>query len=104
MSHTSTTDKQFLGQLEQWIEEQHEILTLIRYSRAAGAKDFEFFSSFETIAARLRQLPECASVIAFRQPQLPFRGTVDDGFIAACLNGIPDGSEYLIAETIHRTA
>lgn len=104
MSYASSTDKRFLATLNEWLQSQREILLLVRYSHAAGSKDFEFFSSFETLAERLRSLPPRTSIIAFRQPHLPIRGIVDDSFITTCLSSIPDGSEFLVAETIRRTA
>ena len=102
MSYAPTTDPKFLGILEQWFRSQPEILALIRYSHAAGSKDFEFFSSLQQLSDRMRQLPPRTCVIAFRQPQLPLRGVVDDGFIAKCVSDIPDGSEYLVVETVRR--
>lgn len=102
MSYATTTDPKFLGTLESWFRSQPEILLLIRYSHAAGSKDFEFFSSFQSLADRIRGLPPLTCVIAFRQPQLPLRGVVDDAFISRCLSGIADGSEYLVVETVRR--
>jgi len=104
MSYASSTDKKFLGSLDEWLRSQREILVFIRYSHAAGSKGFEFFSSIETLMERLRGLPPRTCVIAFRQPQLPIRGVVDDSFITTCLSTIPDGSEFLVADTICRTA
>jgi len=101
-SYTPTTAPEFLGTLESWLSSQHEILVLFRYSHAAGSRDFEFFSSFQSLSDRIRELPPLTSVIAFRQPQLPLRGVVDDAFISLCLSSIPDGSEYLVAETVRR--
>ena len=49
------------------------------------------------------QLAPRTTVIAFRQPRLSLRGVVDDEFISRCLSGIPDGSEYLVVETVRRT-
>jgi hypothetical protein len=43
-------------------------------------------------------------VIAFRQRQLPLRGLVDDEFIGKSLNFIRNGSEFLVVETVPRTA
>lgn len=103
-SHLSTTERSFLETLENWLQSQAEILVLIRYSHAAGAKDFELFSSFAKLSERLHQLPPSTSVIAFRQPQLPLRGIVDRSFIERCLSSIPDSSEYLILETVSRKA
>ncbi len=102
MSYTPTTDAKFLGTLELWLRTQREILVLIRYSAAGGAKDFEFFSSFQSLTDRVRCLPPLTCVIAFRQPQLLLRGIVDDEFIGRCLSSIPDGSEYLVVEATRR--
>ena len=99
----ASTDKRFLGTLEEWIRSQRELLVLIRYPYAGGNKSFEFFSSAAALHERLRQLPPRTSVIAFRQPQLPLRGIVDDGFIESCLRNIPEGSEFVVVETAQRT-
>jgi hypothetical protein len=101
-NHTPTTDPKFLGTLELWLQSQPEILVLIRYSAAAGARDFEFFSLFQKLSDRIREFPPRTSVIAFKQPQLPIRGIVDDELISKCLASIPDGSEYLVVETVRR--
>jgi len=102
MGYASATDPKFLGTLESWLRSLPEILVLIRYSGAAGNKDFAFFSSFEALSNRIRQLPPSTSIIVFRQAQLPLRGVVDDDFIASCLSRVPDGSEFLALETAHR--
>jgi len=104
MSYGSTTDPKFFSTLETWIREKSEILVLIRYSHAGGIKDFEFFSSFQVLAEKIRELRACTCVIAFKQPQLPLRGVVDDGFINECLKSIPEGSEYLVVELVKRVA
>jgi hypothetical protein len=102
MGYASATDSKFLGTLGSWLRSLPEILVLIRYSHAAGNKDFEFFSSFEALWNRIRQLPPSTSIIAFRQPQLPLRGLVDEAFVASCLSSVPDGSEFLVLETVRR--
>ena len=102
MSYPPTNDPTFLRTLESWFDTQAEILLLIRYSYAAGSKDFEFFRSFRSLAERIHKLPPRTCVIAFREPQLPLRGVVADEFIAKCLSEIPDGSEYLVVETTQR--
>jgi len=51
---------------------------------------------------RVQTLPPDTCIIAFRQPQLPIRGVVDDGFIARCISSIPDGAEFLVVELIRR--
>jgi hypothetical protein len=97
-----TTDAAFLETLASWLEAQPEILVLFRYSHAAGSRDFEFYSSFQVLADRIKALAPLTSVIAFSQPQLPVRGVVDEAFIERCLREIPDGAEYLIVETTLR--
>jgi hypothetical protein len=103
MNHASSTDTEFLNTLESWLNNLSQILVLIRYSAAAGNKDFEFFSSFEDLSKRISQLPPSTYIIAFRQMQLPLRGIVDEAFIASCLSHIPDGLEFLVVETVPRT-
>lgn len=100
----STTDKKFVKSLEDWLRGQSEIMILIRYSRAAGSKSFEFFTSFAALRERLALMKAETSVTAFRKPQLPLRGRVDDEFIGKCLSFIPAGSEFLVLETDPRMA
>jgi len=104
MKPLSTSDERFLTTLEEWLRNQAEILVLIRFSRAAGNKSFEFLTSYGELLDRLRQLLPETSIIAFRHPQLPIRGVVDEEFIRGCLAQIPDGSEFLVVETARRTA
>jgi hypothetical protein len=102
MGYAPTTAPEFLGTLEDWLRAQSEILIEIRYRCGAGSQDFEVFSSFQALSCRIRELPTGACVTAFRTPQLPLRGVVDDDFVTKCLEQIPDGSEYLVAETVRR--
>jgi hypothetical protein len=102
MGYASATDPKFLGTLESWLLSLSEILVLIRYSAAAGSKDFELFASFVALSKRIRQLPPRTSIVAFRQPQAPLRGVVDEDFVASCLSCVPDGSEFLVLETARR--
>jgi hypothetical protein len=100
----STTDRKFLKTLEDWLRGQSEIMILIRYSREAGNKSFEFFTSFAALRERLARLKAETSVTVFRKSQLPLRGRVDDEFIGKCLSLIPAGSEFLALETDPRMA
>ena len=100
----STTDKQFLKVLGDWLDSQSEIMILVRYSRAGGNKSFEFFTSFAALSKRLAQLKAETSVTAFRERQLPLRGYVDEEFIPKCLSAIPARSEFLVVETDPRMA
>src|SRR5215469_9535310 len=104
MGLISTADKEFLATLLEWLDGKSEILVMIRYTRAGGNKSFEFYTSFDMLLKRLRQLQPGDNVIAYRKPQLPLRGFVDDAFINKCLMDIPDGTEHLLVETVRRTA
>jgi hypothetical protein len=76
------------------------VLILIRYSRAAGNKEFEFFTSLAALRDRLREFPAEACVTVFRNPQLQLRGTEDDEFIGKSLTAVRDGSEFAVVETV----
>ena len=104
MIHSSATDTNFLKTLDGWLTAESEILVLLRYSHAAGNKSFEFFVTFAALSERLHQLPPPTCVTAFKRPQLPLRGVVDDAFINECLSDIHDGAEFLVVETVPRTA
>jgi hypothetical protein len=77
---------------------------VIRYSRAAGNKSFEFFTSLALVEERVRQLAPETNIIGFRKPQLTIRGIVDDEFIGSCLNSIAYGTEFLVVETVRTTS
>jgi hypothetical protein len=62
MSYAPTTDPKFLERWSRGFAVSPEILLLIRYFARAGSKDFEFFSSFESIADRIRGLPPLTCV------------------------------------------
>jgi hypothetical protein len=102
MAYVSSNDPKFLATLQNWLRNQPEILVLFRYSHAAGSKDFELFTKFEMLSARLCELPPRTCIIAFKKMQLPLRGVVDNEFIAQCLSSIPEGSEFLVLETIRK--
>lgn len=100
----ATTDLAILGAVESWLRSRPEILVMIRYSGAAGRKEFEFFSLYESFARRLNELPPSTSIIAFREQQLPLRGLVDEDFISTCLSFLSDSSEFLVVEMDERDA
>jgi len=100
----STADSGFLRTLEEWLATQREILVEVEFSRTAGNKEFRFFSSFQELSSHLQQLNPQTRITAFRNPQLTLRGRVDDAFIDMCLKRIPNGTEFLVVETVPRTA
>jgi hypothetical protein len=75
-------------------------MALFRCPHSSGAKGFEFFSTFQGLTDRIREMPSGTHVIVFRERQLPLRGVVDDAFITKCLKAIPDDAEYLAVETV----
>ena len=92
----STKDKQFRSVVQQWLHEQGEILVLLRYSRAAGAKDWYFAEEPNQLLSMVDSLPSQTSVILFRDQQLPIRGVADQALIEAAKTLIPDGTEFLV--------
>lgn len=96
MSYVSTNDPLFRTKIHQWISGRHEVLVLIRYSYAAGSKDFEFFDSMEAFDARLRELPPQTCITVFGEQQLPLRGRVNDEFITQALKLVPEGMEFVV--------
>ena len=97
MGYASTDSAEFRTIVESWIADRSEVLALIRYSGAAGSKDFEFFHTVEEFRNRLARLLPSTCITVFRDPQLPLRGRIDDEFIARAIEAIPDGVEYLVA-------
>lgn len=104
MEYISTRDTRFLRTVESWLHERSEVLALIRFSRAAGSKSFEFFSLLIDLTRRERELSPSTNIIIFRALQLPLRGVIDDSFIEKCISSIPENSEFLVVETAPRTA
>jgi hypothetical protein len=102
MSYASTSDPMFLETLRGWFQTQNEILVLIRYSHAAGAKDFLFFNSINSLIECFSRLPTQTCVIAFKEPQLPIRGEVNESLSESCLAYVSDGTEFLLLETTKR--
>ena len=92
----STRDAAFLAQARRWLAEHGDLLVLARYSRAAGAKDVFLFHDDAAFATWLDEQPAATSVIIFRGPQVPLRGTADDRLADAARALVPDGTEYLI--------
>src|SRR4051812_2272449 len=86
----------FLDRVAAWIQASGEVLVVIRYLRAAGAKDFALSHSRVDFEALVAAMPVGADIEVFRDPQLPMRGTVDEAFIASALEAISDGEESLV--------
>src|SRR5919109_648780 len=85
----------FLETVGQWIDSSSEIFVVLRYLRAAGAKDFAFIKTRAEFAALAEAVPVETDIIAFRDPQLPLRGKVTAEFIARAKSHVADGDEYM---------
>ena len=90
----------FLETVGRWIDVSSEVFGVLRYLRAAGAKDYVFIKSRDEFTA----LVECVSVgtdiIVFRDPQLPLRGRVTPEFINRAKELIRDGEEYMFVKLV----
>lgn len=100
----ATTSPDFLSAVEPWFQAGSEIVLLLRYAYAAGNRDVELIVGLDAFRERMKNLASKTSVTVFRDHKLPLRAVVDDLFIARCLAAIPDGTEYLIAETVPKVA
>ena len=100
----STASPDFLAIVEDWFRRTPEIVILVPICHAAGCKDIEVMPTFEAFGARLARLQSRTAITVFRDHRLPLRGTIDDAFIQACIATIPDGTEYVVALSIPRTA
>ena len=94
----SATDPIFLDQIKSFFDTTSEVLVLIRYSRAAGSKNFQFLTSFAAFESLLNPLPVSASVTVFKSSDLPHRGIFDDAFLASILTAIADGTEFFLID------
>lgn len=86
----------FLETVKGWLTTSTELFIVLRYLRAAGAKDYLFIHNEAEFRQLIDSCPLGTDFIVFRDPQLPLRGTVTPEFIADVQNRIPDGAEYLI--------
>jgi hypothetical protein len=97
MGCQSAYSSAFQDKVADWIARRHEVLAVIRYAAAGGAKSFEFFDSFEVFRARLNESPPKTCIVVFGERQLPLRGRVDNHFIEQALSLVPDGAEFVVA-------
>jgi hypothetical protein len=89
----------FLGRVAEWLQRSGEVLVILRYFRAAGAKDFALCRTPADFEALVQAVPRGTDIEVFRDAQLPLRGVVDEAFIEAALTTIPEGREYLLITT-----
>jgi len=96
MTYSSTTSFEFLATVSAWIEQDGEVLAMIRYSDSAGSRDYELYQSDEVFKRRLLSLPRRTCVIVLRGQHLQLRGQVDEAFIQSALSAVEEGNEWLI--------
>ena len=86
---------QFLATVFRSLEPAGELFVMLRYLRAAGAKDYAFIDKPDAFRRLIDLCPTGTDIIVFKDRQLPFRGRVDDDFIRDVQTQIADGTEYL---------
>ncbi len=89
----------FLERVATWISEAGEVLVILRYLRAGGAKDFALCRTRQEFESLVTSVRRGTDIEAFRHRQLPLRGVVDDSFIERAILMIPEGHEYLLVTT-----
>ena len=92
----------YIDRVSEWIRRIGEVFIILRYLRAAGAKDFAFCRSQDDFESLVQSVPTGTDIEVFRDLQLPLRGVVDDAFMAAALGAITDGKEYLLVSVATR--
>ena len=98
----STTDENFLSQVELWLEADGEVFVVVRLLNAGGSKSYEHFKSISSFTERLSQLTPATSIVVCKGVHLPLRDIVNQSYISSALNQIPDGSDWLIVrETLY---
>lgn len=87
---------EFVAHVAEWITNSGEVLVVLRYLRAAGAKDFALCRTTPDFELLLKNAPIGTDIVVFRDPQLPIRGVINEAFASRILESIHDGEEYLI--------
>jgi hypothetical protein len=94
----STRDDRFWEVADAWLLQGGEILVMLRYSRAAGSRDWYFARDSEWLRSLIGPLPAETSVILFRQSHLPLRGTAGKELAESAEALLPDGVEFLVVQ------
>jgi hypothetical protein len=99
MLHRPTTDPTFRQDVEAVHAAHGEIVSVFRFSAAAGARSYEIFEDVASFFARLDALPQQTSVIVFKTKQFPVRGIADEDLLHEALAKIPDGAWWNLTRT-----
>jgi hypothetical protein len=94
----------FLEIVGQWIDASSEVFVVLRYLRAAGAKDYAFIKTRAEFVSLVESVPDGTDIVVFRDPQLPLRGTVTADFIARAKTQVRDGDEYMFVRMAPKKA
>ncbi len=91
--------EQFISKVVNWIGEAGEVLIVLRYLRAAGAKDYALCRSEHEFRRIIELVRVGTDIVVFRRKQLPIRGICTEALIKRACEEIPEGSEYLVLRT-----
>jgi hypothetical protein len=94
----------FLATVASWIRNASEVFVVVRYLRAAGAKDYAFVRSETEFRELIGICPVGTDIIVFRDPQLPLRAVVDDALVRTARVLLSEWKEYLYVLLTPRTA
>jgi hypothetical protein len=88
----------FVSTVRNWIEKTGEVLVIMRFLRAAGAKDYAIVTSAEKVDRLVDVCPIGTDIIVFRDRMLPMRGVVDNAFVKLVQESLPEDLEYLFVK------
>jgi hypothetical protein len=103
MENVSTSNPIFKNEVSEILESVGEIAALFRFHAAAGSRSYEFFESVKSFFERINDLQPQTSVLVFRTPQFPIRGTANDKLVQRAKLAIPDGTDWVVARTTQIT-
>lgn len=89
--------EEFYRRVDDWIAATGEVLAVI-YHGAGNDIDKKFLTRPDELREFCREAPQYCLVIAFREPQFPLRGTVDDAFVEQALQLVPEGAEAMVLD------
>lgn len=90
----------FLETANNWIACGGEVLVVLRYLRAAGAKDYALVTSFTDFVNIIDSCPIGTDIVVFRERKLPLRGVVSPEFIQDAQKVISQDGKYLYVGVI----
>lgn len=96
MDYLATSSNKFLETAKRWIEENEEVLVLVRFHACAGNKSWEFYGSYELLEQRLLDLPAQTSVIIFQEHEFDLKGRVDKDFIKRAIDKVKNQSDWML--------